>query len=130
MTVDFFQCLHSYRFPSLQGLAPSAPSVMHPGIPLQTGSGQFGCNDSFQQALILCPPTIQGRSCSFSFRSFLEVRLSTSKSNILLSLSLQESPPTQLNQQVTLCEWRHLCLWSLKHPPSSPYKLDLESSHR
>uniref|UniRef100_A0A8C4H0G0 non-specific serine/threonine protein kinase n=1 Tax=Dicentrarchus labrax TaxID=13489 RepID=A0A8C4H0G0_DICLA len=43
-----------------QGLAPSAPSVMHPGIPLQTGSGQFGCNDSFQQALILCPPTIQG----------------------------------------------------------------------
>uniref|UniRef100_A0A3Q3JDY4 non-specific serine/threonine protein kinase n=1 Tax=Monopterus albus TaxID=43700 RepID=A0A3Q3JDY4_MONAL len=42
------------------GLAPSAPSVMHPGIPLQTGSGQFGCNDSFQQALILCPPTIQG----------------------------------------------------------------------
>lgn len=43
-----------------QGLAPSAPSVLHPGIPLQTGSGQFGCNDSFQQALILCPPTIQG----------------------------------------------------------------------
>uniref|UniRef100_A0A4W4DSJ0 non-specific serine/threonine protein kinase n=1 Tax=Electrophorus electricus TaxID=8005 RepID=A0A4W4DSJ0_ELEEL len=41
-----------------QPLAPSAPSVMHPGIPLQTGSGQFG--DSFQQTLILCPPTIQG----------------------------------------------------------------------
>uniref|UniRef100_A0AAR2L192 non-specific serine/threonine protein kinase n=1 Tax=Pygocentrus nattereri TaxID=42514 RepID=A0AAR2L192_PYGNA len=40
-----------------QPLAPSAPSVMHPGIPLQTGA-QFG--DSFQQALILCPPTIQG----------------------------------------------------------------------
>ncbi|XP_034044719.1 homeodomain-interacting protein kinase 3 isoform X2 [Thalassophryne amazonica] len=43
-----------------QGLAPSAPSVMHTGIPLQTGSGQFGCSDSFQQALILCPPAIQG----------------------------------------------------------------------
>ncbi|KAG7467913.1 hypothetical protein MATL_G00137240 [Megalops atlanticus] len=42
-----------------QALAPSAPSVMHPGIPLQTGSAQFGCGDSFQQALILCPPTIQ-----------------------------------------------------------------------
>uniref|UniRef100_A0A3Q2W0Y5 non-specific serine/threonine protein kinase n=1 Tax=Haplochromis burtoni TaxID=8153 RepID=A0A3Q2W0Y5_HAPBU len=42
-----------------QGLAPSAASVMHPGIPLQTGSGQFGCNESFQQTLILCPPTIQ-----------------------------------------------------------------------
>ncbi|XP_051919421.1 homeodomain-interacting protein kinase 3 isoform X5 [Hippocampus zosterae] len=43
-----------------QALAPSAPSVLHPGIPLQPGSGQFGANDSFQQALILCPPTIQG----------------------------------------------------------------------
>ncbi|XP_077479972.1 homeodomain-interacting protein kinase 3 isoform X2 [Stigmatopora argus] len=43
-----------------QALVPSAPSVLHPAIPLQTGSGQFGANDSFQQALILCPPTIQG----------------------------------------------------------------------
>lgn len=41
-----------------QALASSAASVMHPGIPLQTGSAQF--SDSFQQALILCPPTIQG----------------------------------------------------------------------
>ncbi|KAG2463280.1 HIPK3 kinase, partial [Polypterus senegalus] len=43
-----------------QALAPSAPSVMHHGIPLQTGTAQFGCSDSFQQTLILCPPTIQG----------------------------------------------------------------------
>ncbi|XP_061100602.1 homeodomain-interacting protein kinase 3 isoform X1 [Conger conger] len=43
-----------------QALAPSAPSVMHPGIPLQTGSAQFGCSDTFQQTLILCPPAIQG----------------------------------------------------------------------
>ncbi|XP_061736612.1 homeodomain-interacting protein kinase 3 isoform X2 [Nerophis ophidion] len=43
-----------------QALAPSAPSVIHPGIPLQTGSGQFGGNESFQQALILCPSNIQG----------------------------------------------------------------------
>ncbi|XP_053533792.1 homeodomain-interacting protein kinase 3 isoform X1 [Ictalurus punctatus] len=41
-----------------QPLAPTAPSVLHPAIPLQTGSGQFG--DSFQQTLIICPPTIQG----------------------------------------------------------------------
>uniref|UniRef100_A0A673M617 non-specific serine/threonine protein kinase n=1 Tax=Sinocyclocheilus rhinocerous TaxID=307959 RepID=A0A673M617_9TELE len=41
-----------------QALASSGPSVMHPGIPLQTGSAQFG--DSFQQALIICPPTLQG----------------------------------------------------------------------
>ncbi|XP_051513246.1 homeodomain-interacting protein kinase 3-like isoform X2 [Myxocyprinus asiaticus] len=48
------------KMPSIhsQALASSASSVMHPGIPLQTGSAQFG--DSFQQALILCPPTIQG----------------------------------------------------------------------
>ncbi|XP_032357758.1 homeodomain-interacting protein kinase 3 isoform X5 [Etheostoma spectabile] len=51
-----------------QGLAPSAQSVMHPGIPLQTGSGQFGCNDSFQQALILCPPTIQAKPAGYSVR--------------------------------------------------------------
>ncbi|KAJ8281351.1 hypothetical protein GJAV_G00066600 [Gymnothorax javanicus] len=43
-----------------QPLGPSAPSVMHPGIPLQTGNAQFGCSDSFQQTLILCPPAIQG----------------------------------------------------------------------
>ncbi|XP_047678228.1 homeodomain-interacting protein kinase 3 isoform X2 [Tachysurus fulvidraco] len=41
-----------------QPLAPSAPSVIHPAIPLQTGSAQFG--DSFQQALIICPPALQG----------------------------------------------------------------------
>ncbi|KAJ8252069.1 hypothetical protein COCON_G00213810 [Conger conger] len=43
-----------------QALAPPPPSVMHPGMPLQTGGAQFGCNDSFQQALILCPTTLQG----------------------------------------------------------------------
>ncbi|XP_041967391.1 homeodomain-interacting protein kinase 3a isoform X1 [Alosa sapidissima] len=47
-------CVHS------QSLAPSAPSVLHPGIPIQAGNAQFGCNDSFQQALILCPPALQG----------------------------------------------------------------------
>ena len=50
----------------MQGLAPSAPSVMHPGIPMQSGSVQFGCSDSFQQALILCPPTIQGKHALLS----------------------------------------------------------------
>uniref|UniRef100_A0A672PWZ2 non-specific serine/threonine protein kinase n=1 Tax=Sinocyclocheilus grahami TaxID=75366 RepID=A0A672PWZ2_SINGR len=50
------------KMPSVhsQTLAPSAPPVVHPGIPIQTGSAQFGCNESFQQALILCPPTLQG----------------------------------------------------------------------
>uniref|UniRef100_A0A8C6WH31 non-specific serine/threonine protein kinase n=1 Tax=Neogobius melanostomus TaxID=47308 RepID=A0A8C6WH31_9GOBI len=60
-----------------QGLAPSAPSVLHPGIPLQSGSGQFGCNDSFQQALILCPPTIQGKPTGFPVRMEAPVPLGT-----------------------------------------------------
>ncbi|KAK2841850.1 hypothetical protein Q5P01_012050 [Channa striata] len=43
-----------------QTLTQSAPSVLHPGIALTTGNGQFGCSDSFPPALILCPPTMQG----------------------------------------------------------------------
>ncbi|XP_067275785.1 homeodomain-interacting protein kinase 3 isoform X2 [Pseudorasbora parva] len=69
-----------------QALASSAPSVMHPGIPLQTGSAQFG--DSFQQALILCPPTIQGlppnpnKPAGFSVRMESTVPLVTQASAI------------------------------------------------
>ncbi|KAK2535773.1 hypothetical protein Q9233_003499 [Columba guinea] len=43
-----------------QALTASAHSVLHQGIPLQAGTAQFGCGDIFQQALIICPPTIQG----------------------------------------------------------------------
>nr|XP_043891574.1 homeodomain-interacting protein kinase 3-like isoform X2 [Solea senegalensis] len=43
-----------------QAITQSAPSVLHPGITLTTGNGQFGCSDSFPPALLLCPPTIQG----------------------------------------------------------------------
>uniref|UniRef100_A0A665TJ12 non-specific serine/threonine protein kinase n=1 Tax=Echeneis naucrates TaxID=173247 RepID=A0A665TJ12_ECHNA len=43
-----------------QTLTQSAPSVLHPGIALTTGNGQFGCSDSFPPALLLCPPTLQG----------------------------------------------------------------------
>ena len=49
-----------------QALTASAHSVLHQGIPLQAGTAQFGCGDLFQQALIICPPTIQGmfnRNC-------------------------------------------------------------------
>ncbi|XP_056272490.1 homeodomain-interacting protein kinase 3-like isoform X2 [Pseudoliparis swirei] len=35
-------------------------SVLHPGITLTTGNGQFGCTDSFPPALLLCPPPMQG----------------------------------------------------------------------
>ncbi|XP_047451618.1 homeodomain-interacting protein kinase 3-like [Mugil cephalus] len=43
-----------------QAITQSAPSVLHPGIALTTGNGQFGCSDSFPPALLLCPPTMQG----------------------------------------------------------------------
>ncbi|XP_064369001.1 homeodomain-interacting protein kinase 3 isoform X5 [Dromaius novaehollandiae] len=57
-----------------QALTASAHSVLHQGIPLQAGTAQFGCNDVFQQALIICPPAIQGiptnhsKPTSFSLR--------------------------------------------------------------
>uniref|UniRef100_A0A3P9MJN0 non-specific serine/threonine protein kinase n=1 Tax=Oryzias latipes TaxID=8090 RepID=A0A3P9MJN0_ORYLA len=38
----------------------SAQSVLHPGIALTAGNGQFGCSDSFPPALLLCPPAMQG----------------------------------------------------------------------
>lgn len=44
----------------MQTITQSAPSVLHPGIALATGNGQFGCSDSFPPALLLCPPTMQG----------------------------------------------------------------------
>ncbi|KAM7396246.1 hypothetical protein PAMP_019303 [Pampus punctatissimus] len=43
-----------------QAITQSAPSVLHPGIAITTGNGQFGCSDSFPPALLLCPPTMQG----------------------------------------------------------------------
>ncbi|XP_010794793.1 homeodomain-interacting protein kinase 3 isoform X4 [Notothenia coriiceps] len=69
---------HPFSNIHTQGLAPSATSIMHPGIPLQTGNGQFGCNDSFQQALILCPPTIQGIPTNTAKPSGYSVRMEAS----------------------------------------------------
>nr|XP_046248978.1 homeodomain-interacting protein kinase 3-like isoform X1 [Scatophagus argus] len=43
-----------------QPITQSAPSVLHPGIALAAGNGQFGCSDSFPPALLLCPPSMQG----------------------------------------------------------------------
>ncbi|XP_051580689.1 homeodomain-interacting protein kinase 3-like isoform X2 [Myxocyprinus asiaticus] len=69
-----------------QALASSAPSVMHHRIPLQTGSAQFG--DTFQQALILCPNTIQciphnpNKPAGFSVRMENTVPLVTQASAI------------------------------------------------
>ncbi|XP_068578886.1 LOW QUALITY PROTEIN: homeodomain-interacting protein kinase 3-like [Cebidichthys violaceus] len=43
-----------------QAINQPGPSVLHPGIALTAGNGQFGCTDSFPPALLLCPPAMQG----------------------------------------------------------------------
>ncbi|XP_068166335.1 homeodomain-interacting protein kinase 3 isoform X2 [Antennarius striatus] len=85
-----------------QGLAPSAPSVMHPGIPLQTGSGQFGCNDSFQQALILCPPAIQGIPTNTAKAAGYPVRMDASGPLVTQAPPIQ---PIQIRPGVITQAW-------------------------
>ncbi|KAM7406231.1 hypothetical protein PAMP_000620 [Pampus punctatissimus] len=85
-----------------QGLAPSAPSVIHPGIPLQTGSGQFGCNDSFQQALILCPPTIQGITTNTAKPAGYSVRMEASVPLVTQAPPIQ---PIQIRPGVITQAW-------------------------
>ncbi|XP_078142660.1 homeodomain-interacting protein kinase 3 isoform X1 [Centroberyx gerrardi] len=85
-----------------QGLAPSATSVMHPGIPLQTGSGQFGCNDSFQQALILCPPTIQGIPTNGAKPAGYSVRMETTVPLVTQAPPIQ---PLQIRPGVITQAW-------------------------
>ncbi|KAL6113206.1 hipk3 [Pungitius sinensis] len=85
-----------------QGLAPSAQSVMHPGIPLQTGSGQFGCSDSFPQALILCPPTIQGIPTNTAKPTGYSVRMEGSVPLVTQAPSIQ---PMQLRPGVITQAW-------------------------
>ncbi|XP_076878279.1 LOW QUALITY PROTEIN: homeodomain-interacting protein kinase 3a [Brachyhypopomus gauderio] len=58
-----------------QALPPPAPPVVHPGIPLQTGSAQFGCTDTYQQTLFLCPPAMQGIGSNPSQPSAYSVRM-------------------------------------------------------
>uniref|UniRef100_A0A3Q3EAQ1 non-specific serine/threonine protein kinase n=1 Tax=Labrus bergylta TaxID=56723 RepID=A0A3Q3EAQ1_9LABR len=85
-----------------QGLAPSAPSVMHPGIPLQTGSGQFGCSDSFQQALILCPPTLQGIPTNTAKPAGYSVRMEASVPLVTQAPPIQ---PLQIRPGVITQAW-------------------------
>uniref|UniRef100_A0A3Q1CBK7 non-specific serine/threonine protein kinase n=1 Tax=Amphiprion ocellaris TaxID=80972 RepID=A0A3Q1CBK7_AMPOC len=92
----------SCHFIHLQGLAPSAPSVMHPGIPLQTGSAQFGCSESFQQALILCPPTIQGIPANTAKPAGYSVRMEASVPLVTQAPSIQ---PIQIRPGVITQAW-------------------------
>uniref|UniRef100_A0A674E7N5 non-specific serine/threonine protein kinase n=1 Tax=Salmo trutta TaxID=8032 RepID=A0A674E7N5_SALTR len=85
-----------------QALAPSAPSVMHPGIPLQTGNGQFGCSDSFQQALILCPPTMQGIPTNAAKPQGYSVRMETAVPLVTQAPSIQ---PLQIRPGLITQTW-------------------------
>ncbi|XP_066505653.1 homeodomain-interacting protein kinase 3a isoform X2 [Hoplias malabaricus] len=82
------------KMPSLhsQALPPPAPAVVHPGIPLQTGSAQFGCADSFQQALILCPPTIQGIGSNSSQPTGYSVRMENTLPLVTQAPAIQPLP--------------------------------------
>uniref|UniRef100_A0A3Q4GJN2 non-specific serine/threonine protein kinase n=1 Tax=Neolamprologus brichardi TaxID=32507 RepID=A0A3Q4GJN2_NEOBR len=92
----------NHPFSKMTGLAPSAASVMHPGIPLQTGSGQFGCNESFQQALILCPPTIQGIPHNTAKPAGYSVRMEASVPLVTQAPSIQ---PIQIRPGVITQSW-------------------------
>ncbi|XP_010874818.3 homeodomain-interacting protein kinase 3 isoform X5 [Esox lucius] len=85
-----------------QTLAPSAPSVMHPGIPLQTGNSQYGCNDTFQQALILCPPTMQGIPANAGKPPGYSVRMETAVPLVTQAPSIQ---PLQIRPGVITQTW-------------------------
>uniref|UniRef100_A0A672PX92 non-specific serine/threonine protein kinase n=1 Tax=Sinocyclocheilus grahami TaxID=75366 RepID=A0A672PX92_SINGR len=82
------------KMPSVhsQTLAPSAPPVVHPGIPIQTGSAQFGCNESFQQALILCPPTLQGIPSNPNQPGGYSVRMENTLSLVTQAPAIQPLP--------------------------------------
>ncbi|KAJ7994712.1 hypothetical protein DPEC_G00252330 [Dallia pectoralis] len=110
-----------------QTLAPSAPSVMHPGIPLQTGNGQYGCNDSFQQALILCPPTMQGIPANAPKAPGYSVRMETAVPLVTQAPSIQ---PIQIRpgvitqqtwsnrpQQILVPAWQQVT--SVAPPPTT-----------
>ncbi|XP_056595614.1 homeodomain-interacting protein kinase 3a isoform X1 [Triplophysa dalaica] len=79
------------KMPSVhsQTLPPSAPPVVHPGIPIQTGSAQFGCNESFQQALILCPPALQGIPSNPSQPAGYSVRMENTLSLVTQAPAIQ-----------------------------------------
>nr|XP_046197536.1 homeodomain-interacting protein kinase 3-like isoform X3 [Oncorhynchus gorbuscha] len=119
-----------------QALAPSAPSVMHPGIPLQTGNGQFGCSDSFQQALILCPPTMQGIPTNTAKPQGFSVRMETAVPLVTQAPSIQ---PLQIRpglitqtwsnrpQQILVPAWQQVTSMA---PHQPPWRLTLWQAHR
>ncbi|XP_057266945.1 homeodomain-interacting protein kinase 3 isoform X2 [Pezoporus wallicus] len=100
-----------------QELTASTHSVLQQGIPLQAGAAQFGCSDVFQQALIICPPAIQGiptnhsKPTSFSLRVDNAVPLVT-QAHAIQPLQIQAGflSQTWLNQtqQILVPAWQQV----------------------
>ncbi|XP_043406106.1 homeodomain-interacting protein kinase 3 isoform X4 [Chelonia mydas] len=100
-----------------QALTASAHSVLHHGIPLQAGTAQFGCNDAFQQALIICPPTIQGiptnhgKPTGYSLRVDNTVPLVTQAPTIQplqIRAGVLSQPWSNQTQQILIPAWQQI----------------------
>ncbi|XP_072519086.1 homeodomain-interacting protein kinase 3a isoform X2 [Salminus brasiliensis] len=110
-----FNKMHSMHS---QALPPPAPPVVHPGIPLQTGSAQFGCTDSFQQALILCPQTIQGIGSNPNQPSGYSVRMENTLPLVTQAPAIQplplrpgviaQQPWSNRTQQILVPAWQQV----------------------
>uniref|UniRef100_A0A8C8IP06 non-specific serine/threonine protein kinase n=1 Tax=Oncorhynchus tshawytscha TaxID=74940 RepID=A0A8C8IP06_ONCTS len=91
-----------------QALTQSAPSVMHPGM-LQTGTSQFGCNDSFQPALILCPPAIQGNPNQPGYTVRMENTIPmVTQAPPIQPLHMRPGVIAQRNQQILIPAWQQV----------------------
>ncbi|XP_029438092.1 homeodomain-interacting protein kinase 3 [Rhinatrema bivittatum] len=84
-----------------RALATSGHSVLHHGIPLQAGPAQFGCNDAFQQTLILCPPAIQGIPANHGKPASYSIRVDNAAPLVTQASAIQplQIQPGVLSQQ-------------------------------
>ncbi|KAM8938633.1 homeodomain-interacting protein kinase 3 [Pelodytes ibericus] len=98
-----------------QAMATSGNSVIH-AIPMQAGTAPFGCNDAFQQALILCPPTLQGippngKPASYSVRVDNAVPLVTQAAAMPLQIRpgvLSQHTWSSGAQQILVPTWQQI----------------------
>ncbi|XP_062856885.1 homeodomain-interacting protein kinase 3a isoform X2 [Trichomycterus rosablanca] len=116
-----------------QALPPPAPPVVHPGIPLQTGNAQFGCTDSFQQTLILCPPAIQGIGSNPNQPSGYSVRMENTLPLVTQAPAIQ---PLPLRPGVIAQPWSNrtpqilVPTWQQVPPPQTTLPSDTLSCHQ
>ncbi|XP_072277988.1 homeodomain-interacting protein kinase 3 isoform X2 [Pyxicephalus adspersus] len=84
-----------------QALTTSGHTVIHHGIPVQAGAAPFGCNDAFQQTLILCPPALQGIPPNHGKHTSYSVRLDNTLPLVTQAPAIQplQIRPGVLSQQ-------------------------------